>query len=478
LLFILGSRKGEDMKKISVKTMPLLILSFFILMPTQNALAKPPYKHWKLKNGLEIITLESHKVPLITIALTAKAGAMTETPKTNGLTHLWEHMFFKGNEKIPSQDKYLKRIRQLGISFNGSTSAEKVNYYFTLPSVFMTEGLEFMADAIQRPLISETELAKEKGVVLNEYQRRASSPQFTIGNLTRYVIYGAQQHQRNPIGLKENISSATREQLLKIKDEVFVPANSALIVGGDFDEKKLIKAINQFFADWKNPKDWKYPKRPKIPDFPKSQSYTVTNPQAATPSIKHIFEGPKARFDQKDSFAADVLIGLLGQKAGKFYRKFIDSGLTLHTGLSYYTQSHAGKIVLYSQLKAENLVKSRKLLLKEPKEWLKKDYFSKTEIENVRRKLLIDHKRDLNKPSEYVKRSIGFWWAVTGLNYYGTYLDNLRNTELEDVRKFVKKYLVGKNHISTTLISPKDAKKIGLKDDSIKLQKKLLKSYL
>ena len=120
------------------------------------------YKKTTLANKMEVLGFESHKVPLVTIALTVKAGAMTESPETDGLTHLWEHMFFKGNIKIPTQDQYLKRIRQLGISFNGSTSAEYVNYYFTLPSVYLEEGLEFMANAIQNPLIDETELKKRK----------------------------------------------------------------------------------------------------------------------------------------------------------------------------------------------------------------------------------------------------------------------------------------------------------------------------
>src|SRR5690606_25768199 len=85
---------------------------------TAQAAEKPAYETAKLPTGLEIIALEDHKVPLVTIVLAVKAGAMTETPTTNGLTHLWEHMFFKGNKRIPNQEAFNKRIRELGIVYN------------------------------------------------------------------------------------------------------------------------------------------------------------------------------------------------------------------------------------------------------------------------------------------------------------------------------------------------------------------------
>jgi zinc protease len=450
--------------------------ALFLLAGGQAA-AKPAYQTWKLKNGLDIIVLESKKVPLVTIALASKAGGMTETPETAGLTHLWEHMFFKGNKRIPSQEQYLKRIRQLGIQFNGSTSSENVNYYFTLPSVFLEEGIQFMADAIQTPLIDQKEMERERGVVLNEYQRAASNPAFNMRNLSRHLIYGTEEYRRDALGIEKNIVSATREQLLKIKDDVFVPANCALIIGGDLDTAQLTKLIDKYFAEWKNPDGWKFPKRPDFPPFPKTQLVTMTNPEVSTPTIRYTFNGPKARSQPEDSFAADILISLLDQSTGKFYKRFVDSGLTLHSGLSYTTQSQAGEVVLYASVKAEKVIEAEKKLLAETSEWAKDGYFTQSELDTVRRSLLVGHKRELNQPSEYVKGSLGFWWAIAGLDYYDSYLDNLGKISLKDVQSFVKKYLDGKDYLGMRLLSPTDAKKIGLKDNSDALVKKHLGAY-
>lgn len=431
----------------------------------------PPYTVETLKNGLDVIVLESHKVPLITIVLAAKAGGMTETPETNGLTHLWEHMFFKGNKRLANQEAFNRRVRQLGISFNGDTSAEKVRYFFSMPSTFLEEGLQFMADAIATPLLEKKELEKERKVVLDEYDRAASHPSFDLRRLKKRIIYGKLDYLRDPLGDAQVIRSATQEQLRQIKKEVFVPKNSALLIAGDFDSKKIHALVKKYFLSWKNPKDWKPIDPPDFPSFPKTIDVVMTREQARNVEITYTFEGPKARLQPSDSFAADILLSLLGLRSGNFYKKFIDSGLTYDAGVSYYTQSQAGEVHLYAQTSPENANKVKSMLLEETKLWQKDDYFTKDQLEDVRRNLLINYKRELNKPSAYIK-SLAFWWAVTGLDYYKSYLPNLSKTTLKDVQAFVKKYLIEKPYIATTLLSPADAKKAKLKDNASKLMKK------
>jgi zinc protease len=74
-----------------------------------------------LPNGLEIIVLEDHSVPLVTIELAVKNGSYTEPPEFNGLSHLYEHMFFKQNRAVANAEDYLRQIGQMGIAYNGTT---------------------------------------------------------------------------------------------------------------------------------------------------------------------------------------------------------------------------------------------------------------------------------------------------------------------------------------------------------------------
>ncbi|HEY5616020.1 MAG TPA: insulinase family protein, partial [Bacteroidota bacterium] len=85
----------------------------------------------ELPNGLDVIVIENPVVPLVTVEVDVRNGCYTEPPEYNGLSHLYEHMFFKANESIPTQERYLERTRELGMSWNGTTSEERVNYFFT-----------------------------------------------------------------------------------------------------------------------------------------------------------------------------------------------------------------------------------------------------------------------------------------------------------------------------------------------------------
>src|SRR5690606_33159077 len=96
-----------------------------------------------LANGLEVIVIPDPSLPIITVEIAVKNGAFTETPELNGLSHLYEHMFFKANAVIPNQKAYMARLRELGIVFNGTTSTERVNYFFTLPAANLQAGMEF-----------------------------------------------------------------------------------------------------------------------------------------------------------------------------------------------------------------------------------------------------------------------------------------------------------------------------------------------
>src|SRR5262245_1925835 len=133
-----------------------------------------------LDNGLQVLVIEDHSVPLATIEIAVHNGAFTEDSQYNGLSHLYEHMFFKANKDIPSQEAYLDRVHELGIVFNGTTGDERVNYFFTLPVGNLDAGLQFMNSAIRYPLFLKEEMVKEDPVVDGEFQRAESNPAFGL----------------------------------------------------------------------------------------------------------------------------------------------------------------------------------------------------------------------------------------------------------------------------------------------------------
>ena len=99
--------------------------------PTRVPRLPKNYYWMQMDNGLEVVVIENHKVPLATIEIAVKNGAYTEGPEFSGLSHLFEHMFFKANKDYPDQEKFIHRTEELGMVWNGTTDVERVNYFFT-----------------------------------------------------------------------------------------------------------------------------------------------------------------------------------------------------------------------------------------------------------------------------------------------------------------------------------------------------------
>ncbi len=156
------------------------LLALVLTGTTAQAQADLPIRDTVLANGLHVIVIESHAVPIVTVELDVKNGSYTESPEYNGLSQLYEHMFFKANRTIPSQEKYLQRTRELGASWNGTTSEERVNYFVTVGVDSFQPAMQFMEDAIRYPLFLQEELVRERPVVTGEFDRAESNPFFHL----------------------------------------------------------------------------------------------------------------------------------------------------------------------------------------------------------------------------------------------------------------------------------------------------------
>src|SRR5690349_8346385 len=162
--------------------------------------AAPPIEKHVCDNGLTVLVVENRSVPLITVELAVKNGSMTESPEYNGLSHLYEHMFFKANKAIPSQELYMARARELGMSWNGTTNTERVNYFFTTTTDHLDDAMVFMRDAIVSPLFDEKELTREREVVVGEIDRNLSSPGYHFWHDVQQHVFSKYFSYKNPLG--------------------------------------------------------------------------------------------------------------------------------------------------------------------------------------------------------------------------------------------------------------------------------------
>ena len=168
-----------------------------------------------LDNGMQVLLEENHAAKVVSFNALAKVGSVNETDDEAGISHLIEHMLFKGTPTRPA-GIIARDVEAAGGDINAYTSLDQTVYYINMASRFSKQGLEILADAIQNPLFDAEELAREKEVVLEEVRREQDNPsRMTIEHLFQSA-YKAHTYGRPIIGFQKRSSHSRGMMSLNI----------------------------------------------------------------------------------------------------------------------------------------------------------------------------------------------------------------------------------------------------------------------
>ncbi|MEP7343000.1 MAG: pitrilysin family protein [Acidobacteriota bacterium] len=427
--------------------------------------AKPQWQLVKLKNGMDVIVIENHSVPLVTVEIAVKNGAYTEPPEYNGLSHLYEHMFFKSNEKSRAEG-YNDRAAELGMLSNAQTQYEVVNYYTTTINDGLREALVMMNDALRYPIFDKQELDQEIEVVIDELNQHRSNPFHYLFEATDARLWYKYPSRKRPGGDPATVAKSTPEMMRTIQKKFYIPNNSAMVVAGDVNAQEVFKLAGDIFGDWQRGEDpFIQNPIPRHPPLPKDEAVIVNQPvNAATIQISWL--GPSTDLDPQATYAADVFSYVLRQPDSKFARALIDTGLTSGASLGYLTQKNVGPIQFTAQASPDRLKDALKAANAEFAKFDSADYFSDAELESAKTLSDVSEVYDREKPSQYA-HTVSFWWASSGLDYYSTYVEKMSKITRDDIRQYVRKYMKNKTRVVAVMISPEDQKKIGLTEQDL-----------
>ena len=422
---------------------------------TRAAVAKPvsDIADRKLANGLEIVVLEDHSVPIVTIELAVRNGSFTEPPELNGLSHLYEHMFFKANRAIANQEEYLQRIGQLGIAYNGETREEVVEYYFTTTSPNIRAAMNFMRDATRYPLFDEKEFQREQQVVIGEIDRNESEPVYYLNREMSDRLFYKYPSRKNPLGDRKTVATSTTTMMRLIQGRYYVPNNSALVITGDVQTEDIYKMAQELFGDWARRDKEPFGEFPLVEHPPLAKSEGNIIKQPVTNVLVEIgWQGPSIGKDDAATYAADTFSFILQQPDSKFQRDLVDSGLVNAVATGYYTQRNVGPISVVAQITPDKAKAALKAIYNEIGHFNDKDYFTDEQLDSAKALLEADDLYSREKFDDYAK-TLGFWWSSTGIDYFRGYLANLRRTSRSDISRYVSTYIQGKPHVGLALIS-------------------------
>lgn len=421
----------------------------------------------QLPNGLEMIVLEDHSIPLVTCELAVRNGSFTEPPELNGLSHLFEHMFFKANRASVTGEAYLNTIDQLGIIYNGQTQEELVNYYFTTTSPNLPVAMRFLRDAVRYPLFDEHQFEQEREVVISELDRHESNPFGFLNLEMNNRLFYKYPSRKNPGGDKQTVRGATTDLMRLIQSRYYVPNNSAIVVTGDVSPEAVFLLVQQLFGDWPRREKDPFVEFPLVehPPLPKSEGAIIKQP-VQNVIIEMGWQGPSIGKDNPATYAADVFSFILRQPNSRFQRALVDTGLVSGVNLGYYTQRNVGPINIIAQTTPENARAAVRAIYNEVAHFNDRDYYTDEQLETAKALLEANDLFDREKLSDYT-HTISFWWASTGIDYFRGYLGNLRRTTRADISRYVTTYIQGKPHVGLALLSDDAAKTSQLTPDDL-----------
>ena len=447
----------------------LLILGSFLapsLLTAQRAELEKIIKRKVLANGLEVIVVENHGVPLATIEVDVKNGSFTQSPEYAGLAHMYEHMFFRANTKYPDPEGFVGRAGDLGAVFNGTTAEERVNYYLTVSADSMDAGVRFLSSALLSPLFKQDELERERQVVIGEYDRNESSPFFQLTQEMDKLLYPGNFSRKNVIGDRQVILTTTPEKMRTIQRKYYVPNNSVLIVSGDVNPAQVFASAERELGKWqRGPDPFAADPIPPIPALTRNQGVVVEAGVGAV-TVFLQWQGPSVGKDPKSTYAADVFSDVLNDPGSTFQQRLVDSGLWQSMGVNYYTLNNVGPITISGQTSPENLRKALAALQAEIAKFDDPGYFDAGELEAVKAHRAVTSAFDRERASGFA-HTLGFWWSVADLEYYMGYVDNMAKQTTSDLLAYATKYIIGKPRITGVLIDPASRRQLALTTDEL-----------
>ncbi|MFN2397577.1 MAG: M16 family metallopeptidase [Gemmatimonadaceae bacterium] len=212
-----------------------------------RAIAPETVHRASLANGLRVLLRCDDSAPVVAIVTYVNSGYFDETDDIVGISHVLEHMFFKGTTKR-DVGEISRETKAAGGYLNASTIYDHTSYYTVLPSSSFVRGLEIQADAFTDSLIDENELARELEVIIQEAKRKADSPSAVAVETLYEVLHDKHRMRRWRIGREPGLRALRREHVARFYRHHYRPGNTLLVVVGDVDVDFALHHIERLYG--------------------------------------------------------------------------------------------------------------------------------------------------------------------------------------------------------------------------------------
>ncbi|MCX7794117.1 MAG: insulinase family protein [Thermodesulfovibrionales bacterium] len=425
------------------------ILSIYFLLIPDDVQGEQKVQEYVLKNGLKVIILKDHKAPVATFQIWYRVGSIDEPKGKTGLSHLFEHMAFRGTPKYGSKE-LSRLIQKNGGIDNAYTTKDYTAYFQILPSDRIDLSIEIEADRMRNLLLREEDLQYERAVVMEERRLRyEDDPEASLFEEVQLTAFKAHPYRWPVIGMMSDLLSITREDLISYYRRFYNPSNAFIIVAGDVNPEEMIKKIKEFFEQIP---EGESPERHYSEEPPqRGERRIYLKKEAEIPYLLIAYHVPS--FPHTDAPALEVLSSILTGKSGRLYKEIISKKrIAASVDASYSGLNRFPYLFFFDGIPLEGKdVKELEEAIYEVIEDIIRTPPSEREIEKAKNQ--IEAALIMEMDSVYsMARIMGTFELLGGWHLKDRYLEKIREVRPEDVQRVASKYLIEDNRTVGILV--------------------------
>ena len=416
-------------------------------------IAFPPSsaQKWVLPNGLTIIVQEDRSAPVASVQAWCATGSIDEDAHLGaGLSHILEHMLFKGT-KTRSTNEIAQKIQDVGGYINAYTSFDRTVFWIDVPKDGVATALGVLGDAMMNSTLPPEEYRKEQEVIRREFAMGMDDPDRVAGLLLFGTAYQRHPYRFPVIGEIEIYNQLTQEQVMQYYKTRYVPNNLTFIVVGDVDAEKVRQQLTELFTP--------YPEKSLKPVFIPAEP-----PQLGRREVHREFPTELTHLSlawhipevtNPDVPALDLLSTILGDgRSSRLYRRVREeAGLAFGIGAFSYTPGDPGLFGIDATVDPKKREAAEQLVMGIVDE-VKQAGVTAEELTKAKKILLSHHLGALTTMRGQASDTGSNWLLTRNLNFSRDYLAAVQKVTLDDIKRVAANYLTDSN-LTVVSLNPK-----------------------
>ncbi|MBQ8200905.1 MAG: insulinase family protein [Clostridia bacterium] len=209
------------------------------------------HDEWLLPNGLRVVGERLPYLRSVSIGAWMHVGSMMELPEENGLSHFLEHMVFKGTIKRTAR-QIAEEMDAVGGQLNAFTGRDCTCFYAKVIDEDLPLAVDILADLVMNATMDETELEKERGVILEEIAMDEDSPEDLVHDMLSLAQFGEQSPGQPILGPANQVEAYSRQDLLAFRQKHYGPRETVVALAGNYDPDRVLALVTEYFGSWSN----------------------------------------------------------------------------------------------------------------------------------------------------------------------------------------------------------------------------------